>query len=163
MTNTVLMPSALTAENGAKALLIGEFHETLEMACPVCGGSGDIEEDLTELLAEVGSWPGLDVSPFLRAQVARMSARLAAASGNSSDAEEGFGSAIAQFRKIDDPYSTAEPLVELAEVLLTQGRVTDAEPLLAEAREIFERLGARPWLERIEAVEGNLLRVASQV
>jgi len=152
---------ALAAKESAGAHLWsvqGGASEAMEAALRM-GETAKAEE----LLAEVGSWPGLDVSPFLRAQVARMSARLAAASGNSSDAEEGFGSAIAQFRKIDDPYSTAEPLVELAEVLLTQGRVTDAEPLLAEAREIFERLGARPWLERIEAVEGNLLRVASQV
>ncbi|UIF90909.1 hypothetical protein KAF44_32505 [Cupriavidus necator] len=37
------MPSALTAENGAKALLSGEFHETFSSACPACGG--DVEED----------------------------------------------------------------------------------------------------------------------
>jgi hypothetical protein len=32
------------------------------------------------------------------------------------------------------------------------GREDEAEPLLAEAREIFERLGARPWLERANSV-----------
>ena len=121
------------------------------------------EKAMHSLIQQTRIYLAMLRSFLLVQQVARMSARLAAASGNSSDAEEGFGSAIAQFRKIDDPYSTAEPLVELAEVLLTQGRVTDAEPLLAEAREIFERLGARPWLERIEAVEGKLPRVASQV
>jgi hypothetical protein len=28
----------------------------------------------------------------------------------------------------------------------------DAEPLLTEAREIFERLGATPWVARVEAI-----------
>ena len=33
---TVVMPSALTAENGAKSLMIGEFNETTEFPCPEC-------------------------------------------------------------------------------------------------------------------------------
>jgi len=33
-----LLPRELTAENGAKALLIGEFHETRVFECPGCGG-----------------------------------------------------------------------------------------------------------------------------
>jgi hypothetical protein len=39
-------------------------------------------------------------------------------------------------------------LVEHGEWLAGRGRDDDAEPLLAEAREIFERLRATPWLER---------------
>ena len=31
-----LMPKELTAENGAKALLIGEFFERREVECPEC-------------------------------------------------------------------------------------------------------------------------------
>jgi hypothetical protein len=40
--------------------------------------------------------------------------------------------------------------LEHAEWLAGQGRVEAAEPLLAEARETFERLAARPWLERVD-------------
>lgn len=36
----VLLPRSLTAENGAKALLIGEFHESIEVQCLTCGGDG---------------------------------------------------------------------------------------------------------------------------
>ena len=36
----ILMPEALTAENGAKAALIGEFHETFTHECLECEGSG---------------------------------------------------------------------------------------------------------------------------
>ena len=32
----VVMPRRLTAENGAKALLIGEFHEVVELECTAC-------------------------------------------------------------------------------------------------------------------------------
>ncbi len=36
----VLLPEKLTAENGAKALLIGEFTEKIIAACPVCEING---------------------------------------------------------------------------------------------------------------------------
>jgi len=38
--------------------------------------------------------------------------------------------------------------LEHAEWLVGQRQPSQAEPLLAEATEIFERLEARPWLER---------------
>lgn len=37
----VLMPRRLTAENGAKGLLSGEFHESIDIECPECLGDGD--------------------------------------------------------------------------------------------------------------------------
>ncbi len=36
----IIMPDSLTAENGAKAALIGEFYETIECECPECHGEG---------------------------------------------------------------------------------------------------------------------------
>ena len=38
MKDMILMPRELTAENGAKAILIGEFSETIELRCPECDG-----------------------------------------------------------------------------------------------------------------------------
>ena len=32
------MPKELTAENGAKSLMMGEFEETIELCCPYCDG-----------------------------------------------------------------------------------------------------------------------------
>jgi DnaJ-class molecular chaperone len=42
-----VMPRVLTAENGAKGLLLGEFHETIELTCPDCDGAEyhDLETD----------------------------------------------------------------------------------------------------------------------
>lgn len=54
--NTVVLPKNLTAENGAKALLNGEFFETIEVAneeycgcgeCDFCDAFPDIEETVT--------------------------------------------------------------------------------------------------------------------
>lgn len=39
----VRLPSRLTAENGAKALLIGEFNETIDCICPNCLGDEEKE------------------------------------------------------------------------------------------------------------------------
>ena len=44
---TVIMPLALTAENGAKALMIGEFNETAEFPCFECEECG-AEDDCPE-------------------------------------------------------------------------------------------------------------------
>ncbi|MES2347077.1 MAG: hypothetical protein V4641_05840 [Pseudomonadota bacterium] len=40
-----LMPIALTAENGAKAALMGEFEQTSEVTCPECTGNGYDDDD----------------------------------------------------------------------------------------------------------------------
>lgn len=40
----ILMPKRLTAENGAKSLLIGEFSEKIQVDCPFCLGIGEDEE-----------------------------------------------------------------------------------------------------------------------
>jgi hypothetical protein len=50
------------------------------------------------------------------------------------------------------PFWLAVSLLEHGEWLVSQRRDSDAEPLLAESREIFERLKAKPWLDRV----GNL-------
>lgn len=43
--DVVAMPRSLTAENGAKALLMGEFSEWVEVPCGMCDGDGYTEDD----------------------------------------------------------------------------------------------------------------------
>ena len=43
----------------------------------------------------------------------------------------------------------------LAVTLLEHGELTGDGSLLAEARELFEQLGARPWLDRVDAAVGS--------
>lgn len=45
MKDKILMPRKLTAENGAKKLMIGEFFITRVMNCSECNGTGDVESN----------------------------------------------------------------------------------------------------------------------
>ena len=47
-TMTVMMPRSLTAENGAKKKMIGEFHEKVLVRCDACDGTGWLDEDAGE-------------------------------------------------------------------------------------------------------------------
>jgi hypothetical protein len=102
--------------------------------------------------------PGL-VSSELRGHLARLDARLSAGRGNHDAVEAGFETAIATFRDLGMPFEQGVSLCELAEWLDGQGRPDEAATRAIEARTLFERLGARPWLERV----GPLLAAASSL
>ena len=40
----IIMPTELTAENGAKHVFIGEFHENISLICPECLENGEYDE-----------------------------------------------------------------------------------------------------------------------
>ena len=61
-------------------------------------------------------------------------------------------------RELSIPLYLGAVLAEHAELLASVGRETDASALVVEARELFERLRATPWLERVDA-----LRTAQEV
>ena len=115
--------------------------------------AGDLD-GTEQLVARIEALPPGHRPPFLRAQAARFRARLAAARGEHDQAEQGFKTAEQIFREHSLPFWLAVVQLEHAEWLAGQERETDAEPLLAEAREIFERLKAVPWLDRIAATTG---------
>ncbi len=92
--------------------------------------------------------PGM-VSPELRGHCARLDARLSALRGDNDAVEAGFETAVAAFRELGSPFEQGVALCELAEWLEGQGRSAEAAAVALEARTLFERLGARPWLERV--------------
>ena len=96
------------------------------------------------LLATVKELPPGLRPPFLEAQAHRFRARM-------NDEEAGFKTAAGSFREYNFPFWLAVTELEHGEWLAGQGRADEAELLLAEAREIFERLEAKPWLERLTA------------
>jgi tetratricopeptide (TPR) repeat protein len=98
------------------------------------GESAKVEE----LLALVESIPLGTRPPYLDAQAKRFRAQLG---GDPS----GYEVAAESFRHLSLPFW-------LAVTLLEHGELTGDESLFAEAREIFERLKARPWLKRLNAV-----------
>jgi tetratricopeptide (TPR) repeat protein len=92
--------------------------------------------------------PGLS-SPLLQSTAHRFRARLA---GEDPGADRHFTAAATRLRAAELPFYLAVVQLEHAEWLTARGRPDDAQPLLAEARDTFERLEAVPWLERVDAV-----------
>ncbi len=99
-----------------------------------------------QLLGRVESLPPGLRPPFLEAHAHRFRARM-------SGDEVGFKAAAGGFREYGFAFWLAVTELEHGEWLAANGRSADATPLLAEAREIFERLGAAPWLDRLERLE----------
>ena len=74
-----------------------------------------------------------------------------------SDAEVGAALATGRYRATStlegiERFDVAVIELEHGEWLTSIGREDEAEPLLDEARETFERLRAAPWLERVDRV-----------
>jgi len=85
---------------------------------------------------------------YLRAHAARFRARLGGIGGPGS-VESAFNEAEETFAKIGMPFWFAVTQLEHAEWLLANGQQPDTKPMLAEAVQVFERLHARPWLDRV--------------
>ena len=95
-----------------------------------------------ELLGSIEAVPPGSRPPYLDAQARRFRARLAQRRARVTRPRPGVPRArICPSGSRSRCSSTASRLVD-------QGQPSEAEPLLAEATEIFERLAATPWLER---------------
>src|SRR5439155_21336145 len=123
------------------------FAEALEAGFTL-GQLDKVEERVAEIEA---LRPG-DLPPFLRGQASRFRARLAAARGEVDTVGGRFEDAARTFREFGIPFWLGVTELEHAEWLTERERADEAEPLLAEAREIFRRLEAAPWLERASGV-----------
>ena len=123
------------------------YAEGLESALAL--GRFDAVEDLIKRIEAIP--PGVR-PPSLRAQAARFQALLRAARGEHATAEQGFKTAEAIFREHGLVFPLAVTQLEHGEWLVAQSRPEDAEALLREARETFERLEAAPYLARADAV-----------
>lgn len=78
------------------------------------------------------------------------------AAGRTEEAWAAFTESVELRRAEGFLPGVAAGLLTLAEVAGEHGRVDDARALLAEARELAERVGAKPFLERIAAAEAEL-------
>jgi predicted ATPase/class 3 adenylate cyclase len=88
--------------------------------------------------------------PFLDATAHRFRARL---TGDAPGADVDFVAAASGLRRLELAFHLAVVQLEHGEWLSARGRPEDARPLLAEARDTFERLQAQPWLDRVDALE----------
>jgi class 3 adenylate cyclase/tetratricopeptide (TPR) repeat protein len=114
---------------------------------------------VAELLAEWERMRPTERTPFLQGHEARFRARLAKRRGPTDCVDADFLRAAGVFREVGMPFYLGVVLAEHGEWLVEQGRAGEAEAVLAEAREIFERLEARPWLERLDAGQRARTRV----
>jgi hypothetical protein len=152
------MSEALAASEEAIALRTelglteGSVLEALEQAL-VAAFALDDRAKADELLALIEELPPGELTPRLRAIGARFSAQRAALDGDDATASAAYLAAGAIFREIEAPFPLAVVRLEHGEWLALNGHGAEAEPLLDEARTIFERLRAMPWLERLSRVE----------
>jgi tetratricopeptide (TPR) repeat protein len=123
------------------------FVDALEAALEL----GDLDS-IRERVEEFRLRRPADQLPFGVGQVRRFEALLAARAGDDERADEKFRASAEMLREISARFYLAVVLLEHGERLVETGRPDDAEPLLGEAREIFERLGAAPWLGRLDAL-----------
>jgi predicted ATPase/class 3 adenylate cyclase len=106
-----------------------------------------------QLLMIVEEQPAGLRAPLLEASAQRCRAHLA---GDDPGADRHFTASAAQLRALELPFHLAVVQLEYGEWLMARGRPDDAQPPLTEARETFERLEARPWLERLDAAQAGV-------
>jgi tetratricopeptide (TPR) repeat protein len=114
---------------------------------------------VAELLCEWERMRPTERTPLLRGEQAYFKARLARRRGLDDGVEEDLLEAEALFRDLTMPLQLGAALAERGDWLAEQGRTEEAEAALAEAREIFERLEANAWLERLQGWERARTRV----
>jgi predicted ATPase/class 3 adenylate cyclase len=144
---------ALAAAEEVLTSSLGIGHWTwwagIELVLYAAAALGDTAK-IDETLALIESSPPGHLTPHVRALGARYGADRAANQGDAVTASASFQAAANLFRETEKPYDLAVVLLEHGEWLVDRGHSDEAEPLLAEAREIFDRLRATPWLERLD-------------
>ena len=103
-------------------------------------------EELQQIADEVGA-------PLLRALAARAGGSVLLADGDPRAALEALRSSWTAWHELDAPYEAARARVLIGIACRDLGDVDSAAMELEGAREVFERLGARPDLDRLEALE----------
>jgi tetratricopeptide (TPR) repeat protein len=101
---------------------------------------------------KVDALPATMLVRSVNGQLNRLRANAAAAAGRDDQAADGFAVALANARNLGYAYWLAPVLADYGTWLHSSGRADEAAPLLAEARELFERMGAVVWLRRLDAV-----------
>jgi ATP/maltotriose-dependent transcriptional regulator MalT len=118
------------------------------MEATVAQGDLDAADRVFDMLA---SRPAGHVYPYLRANMRRFRAAIAAARGDHATADTEFRAAAAAFGDIKCVFDRAVAQTEHFEWLVGQGRSDEeaTRALEADARAEFERLRATAWLDRL--------------
>lgn len=106
----------------------------------------------------------LDADPDAHATVSRVNraaawAGIAALEGRRDKAIAGYRDALKRYREIGYDFEVAR--VELDMLMLLGPDLPEARAVAEEARAVFERVGARPYLERLDATIGDVRTAGS--
>jgi hypothetical protein len=132
---------------GHQGVKLGFLH-ALEAAL----GLGD-EAKLRQLLTTVEAVPAGLRPPFVEATAHRFRAQLA---GDDPAADRHFSAAEASLRSLELRFHLAVVQLEHGQWLMARERPADAQSLLADARETFDRLEAIRWLERLDVARASV-------
>jgi tetratricopeptide (TPR) repeat protein len=131
---------------GGEAISGDAMKDGYELSVEAAIALGD-EATISGLTAVVDDLPPARAWPLLRAGRARLRAELAHRRADREGAQRSEDEAIALLRTLG-----ARPL--LAQTLVERARRHDDPAALAEARALYEELGAVRWLGRLEATLG---------
>jgi hypothetical protein len=134
---------ALTRHTAEEEGVAGENVEDAYALSVAAAIAMDDEAAIADLAEMVARLPRARATPLLRAGRARLEAERAYRQGGREAAERFGAEAIGLLRSVGARPHLAETLLECAR------RYPNAE-MVAEARHIYEQLGATRWLERIE-------------
>ncbi len=152
----VLLAEALEPLGTAHDAVRNAWPDTLEAALKL--GRTTHARKLLALLLEQA--PG-HVPPYLRAQLTRGQALLAAAERENDAVEAELRSAIGSFGALGYPYWLARAQTDLAEWLIERDRASEAAPLLREATATLSSLGAAPACARARALTASPVDAAT--
>ena len=148
---TAMLDEAIGKLSVANESVRYAWPDTLQAALEL--GRLERARELVTLLADE---PPGHVPPFLRFQLARGRALTDAAAGEQDAVQAGLTAAIDGFRSLGYPYWHAVAQLDLAAWFQSQRRDGDAAPLLAEAIDTLQMLGAAPALTRALALQASL-------
>ncbi len=146
-----MLPGAITS--------VGAASDPVRLAWPIAVRAAlDLGrlEDARSVLSQLDEAPSGRIPPFLRAELSRGRALLAAAEGNHDSVEAELRTVIESLSVLGYPYHLALAHMDLAAWLIDQGRASEAAPLLEEAVATLTALGAMPTLERAQRLLDRL-------
>ena len=122
--------------------------EVLRIAAPIAQDNGLVSE-LAGLTARVEGAPAAHLTRW-GVSILERARGVVAAAGDEDAAVSAFGISLAAARSANDLWLLAEVLGDYGRALTSFGRSDEAAPLLGEARELWERMGAKAQLERLD-------------
>jgi tetratricopeptide (TPR) repeat protein len=137
---------SVLAERATMGLELDAIKEALALALQAALQLGQPDK-AEQILAGIEQLPPGQRPQLVNATIARFRAHL---HPDLEEADRLFKGAAGLFQELSVPFYLAVTRLEHAERLQAHERSAEADPLLSEAREIFARLEAAPWLARVE-------------